>query len=94
MSIQTLVSKYENKVTLKIKPGYYLELLTPKTLKYLESKGNEMPENVLRLQITKLFFNEILLIAPINMIQEFYIHSYQINQLQSYCRFCEEILFF
>ena len=50
--IQTLVSKYENKVTLKIKQGYYLELLTPKTLKYLESKGNEMPKNVLQLQIT------------------------------------------
>ena len=50
--IQTLVSKYENKVTLKIKQGYYLTLLTPKTLKYLESKGNEMPKNVLQLQIT------------------------------------------
>ena len=50
--IQTLVSKYENKVTLKIKQGYYLELLTPKTLKYLESKGNKMPKNVLQLQIT------------------------------------------
>ena len=50
--IQTLVSKYENKVTLKIKQGYYLTLLAPKTLKYLESKGNEMPKNVLQLQIT------------------------------------------
>ena len=36
-SIRTYVNKIENKITFKIKNGYYLELLTPETTKLLGS---------------------------------------------------------
>ena len=36
-SVQTYVNKIENRVTLKIKNGYSLELLTPETMKLLGS---------------------------------------------------------
>ena len=36
-SIRIYVNKIENKITFKIKTGYYLELLTPETMKLLES---------------------------------------------------------
>ena len=42
-SIKTYVNKIENRVTFKIKRGYYLELLTPETMKLLgssEKKNN------------------------------------------------------
>ena len=34
-SIRTFVNKIENRITFKIKTGYYLELLTPETAKLL-----------------------------------------------------------
>ena len=48
----------ENIITFKIKAGYYLELLTPETMKLLgttKSKINENKngENMLRLEITE-----------------------------------------
>ena len=36
-SVQIYVNKIENRVTLKIKNGYSLELLTPETMKLLGS---------------------------------------------------------
>ena len=35
--IEVFVSKNENRITFKIKNGYYLELLTPETMKLLGS---------------------------------------------------------
>ena len=35
--IEIFVSKNENRITFKIKNGYFLELLTPKTMKVLGS---------------------------------------------------------
>ena len=53
------VHKIENRITLKIKTGYYLELLTPETMKLLGSTNSEITkdknsENVPHLEITKL----------------------------------------
>ena len=58
-SIKIYVNKIENRVTFKIKNGYYLELLTPKTMKLLgstESKitKNKNGENVLHLENVEL----------------------------------------
>ena len=39
-SIMTYISKIENRITFKIKTGYYLELLTPETMKLLGSTKN------------------------------------------------------
>ena len=36
-SIRIYVKKNENRITFRIKDGYYLELLTPETMKLLES---------------------------------------------------------
>ena len=57
-SIRIYVNKIENRITLKIKNGYYLEFLTPETMKLLgrtESKitKDKNGENVPHLEITE-----------------------------------------
>ena len=57
-SVQIYVNKIENRVTFKIKNGYSLELLTPETMKLLESTENKIikdkdGENVLILKLLK-----------------------------------------
>ena len=54
-SIRIYVNKIENRITFKIKNGYYLELLTPETMKLLGSTENKITkdkngENVPRLE--------------------------------------------
>ena len=56
--IEIFVSKNENRITFKIKNGYYLELLTPETMKLfgcIESKitGEKKGENVPHLEIAE-----------------------------------------
>ena len=56
-SVQILVNKIENKITFKVKKEYSLELLTPETMKLLESTKNKIikdknGENVPHLEIT------------------------------------------
>ena len=51
------VNKIENRITLRIKTGYYLELLTPETIKLLGSTKSKITkdknsENVPHLEIT------------------------------------------
>ena len=51
------VNKTENRITFKIKTGYYLQLLTPETMKLLGSTKNEIAkdkngENVRHIEIT------------------------------------------
>ena len=41
LSIRIYLNKIENRITFKIKTGYYLELLTPATLKLLGSNETE-----------------------------------------------------
>ena len=57
--IKIYVNKIENRITFKIKNGYYLELLTPETMKLLgiaESKitKDKNDENVHHIEITEL----------------------------------------
>ena len=52
------VTKIENTISFKIKTGYYLELLTPETMKLLESTKSKINkdkniENVPHLDLTK-----------------------------------------
>ena len=58
-SIRIYVNKIENRITFKIKNGYYLELLTPETMKLLGSTENKITkdkngENVPRLEVVEL----------------------------------------
>ena len=53
------VNKIENRIRFKIKTGYYLEFLTPETMKLLGSTENKITkdkkgENVLHLDITEV----------------------------------------
>ena len=58
-SIKIYVNKIENRVTFKIKKGYYIELLTPETMKLLGSTESKITkdkngENVPHLEIAEL----------------------------------------
>ena len=58
-SIRIYVNKIENRITFKIKSGYYLELLTLETMKLLGSAGNKINkdkngENVPHLEIVEI----------------------------------------
>ena len=44
-SIKIYVNKTENSIIFKIKTGYYLELLTPETMKLLESTENKITKD-------------------------------------------------
>ena len=53
------INKIENRITFKIKNGYYLELLTPETIKLLGSTKNKITknkngENVPHLEVVEL----------------------------------------
>ena len=58
-SIRIFGKKIENRITFKVKTGYYLELLTPETMKLLGNTENEISksekgENVTHLEITEI----------------------------------------
>ena len=58
-SIRIYINRIENRITFKIKNGYYLELLTPKTIKLLGSTENKITkdkkgENVPNLEAVEL----------------------------------------
>ena len=58
-SIRIYVNKIENRITFKIKSGYYLELLTPETMKLLGSTESKITkdkngENVPHLEVIEL----------------------------------------
>ena len=44
-SIRIYVNKIENRITFKIKNGYYLELITPETMKLLGSTENKITKD-------------------------------------------------
>ena len=58
-SIRMYVNRIENRITFKIKSGYYLELLTPETMKLLGSTESKITkdkngENVPHLEVVEL----------------------------------------
>ena len=58
-SIRVYINKIENRITFKIKSGYYLELLTPETMKLLGSAESKITkdkngENVPHLEVVEL----------------------------------------
>ena len=53
------MNKIENRITFKIKAGYYLELLTPETMKLFGNTKSKLTKdkngkNVLHLEITEV----------------------------------------
>ena len=61
-SVRVCINKIENRITFKIKIGYYLELLTPETMKLLGNPENEITkdkndENVPHSEITEVIWD-------------------------------------
>ena len=88
LSIRIYVNKMENRIIFQFKIGSYLQLLTPKTTKSLESTKsmitkNENDKNAPRLEITEVVL-VILSTKVINKIQESCIHLFLINRFANY----------
>ena len=61
-SVLIYVNKIENRVTFKIKNGYSLELLTPKTMKLLGSTENKITKNKNGENVSHLEITEVVLV--------------------------------
>ena len=92
-SIRIFVNKIENRITIKIQNAYYLELLTPETMKLLGSTESKITndkngENVPHLEIFELVFVHCNLVnndyQQESKIQEYYIHLFQTNHAAVY----------
>ena len=62
LSIRIYVNQIENRITLKIKTGYYLELLTPETMKLLESTENKITKDKNSESAPHLEITEVVLV--------------------------------
>ena len=86
-SVRLYINKIENRVTFRIKTGYYLEVLTPETMKLLGSTKSKITkdkngENVPYLKITEVILIHCNVVN--NKIQESCIHLFPINRLVNY----------
>ena len=61
-SIRIYVNKIENRITFKIKTGYYLELLMPETMKLLGSTKSKMTKDKNGENEPHLEINEVVLV--------------------------------
>ena len=61
-SITIYVNKTENRITFKMKPGYYLERLTPKKIKLLGSTKSKITENKNRENAPYLVITKVVLV--------------------------------
>ena len=62
LSIKLYVDKIENRITFKIKTGYYLKRLTPKTMKLLESSKNKITKDENSGNVPHVEITEVLLV--------------------------------
>ena len=86
-SIRMYINRIENRITFKIKDGYYLELLTPETMTLLGSTESKITkdknsENVPHLEI--YWFIATLLIMIISKILEYCMLLYRTRHLVVY----------
>ena len=61
-SVQIYVNKIENKITFEVREGYSFELLTPETMKLLESTKNKITKNKNGENVPHLEIAEVVLI--------------------------------
>ena len=73
-SIRIYVNKMENRIPFKIKIGYYLELLTPETMKLLESTKSKITKDENGENVPHLEINEIVLVHW-NIVNNNYLHD-------------------
>ena len=61
-SLRIYVNKIENRITIKIKTRYYLELLVPETMKLVGSNENKITKDKNAEYVPHLRFTEVLLV--------------------------------
>ena len=99
-SVQIYVNKIENRITLKIKDGYTLELLRKEKMKLLGSTESKITkdrngENVPYLEITEVVLVHCNIANnDISKIQEYYTRLFLINRLAAYQKFLKQIISF
>ena len=88
--IRIYIKRIENRISFKIKSRYYLELLTPETIKLLGSNEYKITkdkngENVPRLEVVELVLVHCNLVNKIiSKIQEYYMLLYQTRHSVAY----------
>ena len=88
--IKIYSNKTKNRIVFKVKTGYNLELLTPKTRKLLRSTNKVVDKDKNSENIPKLESAEVVLVhcslvkMIINMHLKYYLVLYQINKLGNY----------
>ena len=70
-SVTICTSKMENRITFKIKTGYYLELLSPETVKLLGTTKSKIGKDKNGENVPYLEINEVVLI-PCNAVNNSY----------------------
>ena len=78
------INRIENRITFKIKNGYYLELLTPETMKLLGSTESKITKDKNGENVPHLEVVEFLLIMIISKIQEYCLFLYRTRHLVVY----------
>ena len=88
--IRIYINRIENRISFKIKSRYYLELLTPETIKLLGSNEYKITkdkngENVPRLEVVEFVLVHCNLVNKIiSKIQEYYMLLYQTRHSVAY----------
>ena len=99
-SILIYVNKIKNRITFKIKKGYYLELLTSETMKLLGSTKSKLTEDGNGKNVSSLEITEVVLIHC-NVVHNSYRRNsrvlynlFLINRSVNYWTFHLKILYF
>ena len=72
--VQIYVNKIQNRITFKIKTGYYLEYLTPKTMKLLGSNERQITKHEIGENAPPLEIAEVVLVHC-NIANNHYLHD-------------------
>ena len=74
-SIRIYVNKIENRITFKIKTGYYLELLTHEAMQLLASTKNKVTKNKNGENVPDLEITEVVLVQDSRVLYTFVPHK-------------------
>ena len=94
------VNKIENRIIFKIKPRYYLELITPKTIKLLGSTQNKITKDKNGEIVPHLKIIEVILVYYSIVNTDYqqdsrFLNTFVSNNLWAYCyNFYQQILAF
>ena len=98
-SIRTCVNEIENRITLKIKTGYYLELLTLETIKLVRTIIRKITKYENGKNLPNLGINNVVLVHFSNVNNDYQhdsessVHLFSISSLVNYYIFCLKVLF-